>query len=58
MKTDDLIVITGAGGFIAGALARYFKDKGFTNVKRQMLPGVKHSPLHDKAWETADALER
>ena len=29
-KKDDLIVIGGAGGFIAGALARYFKDKGFT----------------------------
>ena len=29
-KKDDLIVITGAGGFIAGSLVRYFHDKGFT----------------------------
>ena len=25
---DDLIVITGAGGFIAGTLTRYFHDLG------------------------------
>jgi len=30
---DDLIVIAGAGGFIAGALVRYFKDKGFTRIR-------------------------
>ena len=34
------------------------KDKGFTNVKREMLPGVKHSSLAAKVWETADELER
>jgi GDP-D-mannose 3', 5'-epimerase len=33
LKRDDLIVITGAGGFIAGNLALYFKNKGFTNVR-------------------------
>ena len=32
-KTDDLIVITGAGGFIAGSLVRYFRDKGFTRIR-------------------------
>jgi GDP-D-mannose 3',5'-epimerase len=47
---DDLIVITGAGGFIAGALTRYFHDQGFTNIRAvdkkplyewyQRLPGV------------------
>jgi len=47
---DDLIVITGAGGFIAGALARYFHDKGFTRIRAvdkkplpewyQRVPGV------------------
>jgi len=30
---DDLIVIAGAGGFIAGHLTRYFKDKGFTRIR-------------------------
>jgi nucleoside-diphosphate-sugar epimerase len=33
MKKDDLIVITGAGGFIAGNLALYFKKKGFTRIR-------------------------
>jgi nucleoside-diphosphate-sugar epimerase len=33
LKKDDLIVITGAGGFIAGNLALYFKKKGFTNIR-------------------------
>jgi nucleoside-diphosphate-sugar epimerase len=33
MKKDDLIVITGAGGFIGGNLALYFKKKGFTNIR-------------------------
>src|SRR5271168_4314522 len=32
-KKDDLIVITGAGGFIGGNLALYFKKKGFTNIR-------------------------
>lgn len=30
---DKLIVITGAGGFIGGALARYFHDRGFTRIR-------------------------
>ena len=34
LKKDDLIVITGAGGFIAGNLAQYFKKKGFTEYPR------------------------
>ena len=41
-KKDDLILITGAGGFIAGALVRYFKDKGFTNIR-----AVDRKPLPD-----------
>ena len=32
-KRDDLIVVTGAGGFIAGSLVRYFHDKGFTRIR-------------------------
>jgi nucleoside-diphosphate-sugar epimerase len=41
LKPNDLIVITGAGGFIGGALARYFQDQGFTNIRavdRKPLP--------------------
>jgi nucleoside-diphosphate-sugar epimerase len=50
LKKDDLIVIGGAGGFIGGALARYFTKKGFTNIRAvdkkplpewyQRVPGV------------------
>ncbi|MGD0139346.1 MAG: NAD-dependent epimerase/dehydratase family protein [Tepidisphaeraceae bacterium] len=50
LAPDDLIVITGAGGFIAGALARYFTAQGFTNIRAvdrkplpewyQIIPGV------------------
>lgn len=41
LNKDDLIVITGAGGFIAGALTRYFHDLGFTRIRaidRKPLP--------------------
>ncbi len=50
LKKDDLIVLAGAGGFIAGALARYFHDQGFTRIRAvdkkplpewyQRVPGV------------------
>jgi GDP-D-mannose 3', 5'-epimerase len=43
LKKDDLIVIAGAGGFIAGSLARYFHDQGFTRIR-----GVDKKPL--PAW--------
>ena len=33
LKRDDLIVIAGGGGFIGGALARYFRRKKFTNIR-------------------------
>ncbi len=33
LKKDDLIVITGAGGFIGGSLARSLHDKGFTRIR-------------------------
>jgi len=49
-KKDNLIVIGGAGGFIAGALARHFHDQGFTRIRAidkkplsewyQRVPGV------------------
>ncbi len=42
LKKDDLIVITGAGGFIAGNLALYFKKKGFTNIRT-----VDKKPLYE-----------
>ena len=33
LKSDDLITVTGAGGFIGGSLVRYFHDKGFTRIR-------------------------
>ena len=41
-KKDDLIVIAGAGGFIAGSLVRYFHDRGFTRIR-----AVDKKPLPD-----------
>ncbi len=41
LDRDDLIVIAGAGGFIAGALARYFHELGYTRIRaidRKPLP--------------------
>ena len=50
INKDDLIVIGGAGGFIAGSLVRYFTEQGFTNIRAidkkplpewyQRVPGV------------------
>ncbi len=55
MNKDDLIVVTGAGGFIAGALVKYFTEKGFTNIRAvdkkpvpmwyQQVPGVENLSL-------------
>ncbi len=32
LKKDDLLVIAGGGGFIAGKLAEYFRSKAFTRI--------------------------
>jgi nucleoside-diphosphate-sugar epimerase len=42
LRKDDLIVITGAGGFIAGALTRYFHELGYTRIR-----AIDKKPLHD-----------
>jgi GDP-D-mannose 3', 5'-epimerase len=42
LKKDDLIVITGGGGFIGGNLALHFKKKGFTNIR-----AVDKKPLYE-----------
>ncbi len=42
MDKDDLIVITGAGGFIAGSLTRYFAEQGYTNIR-----AIDRKPLPD-----------
>ena len=48
LNPNDLIVIAGAGGFIAGALARYFHEMGYTRIRavdRKPLPEwYKHVP--------------
>jgi nucleoside-diphosphate-sugar epimerase len=50
LNPEDLIVIAGAGGFIGGALARYFHNLGYTRIRAidrkpvpewyQRVPGV------------------
>jgi GDP-D-mannose 3', 5'-epimerase len=42
LKKHELIVITGAGGFIGGNLALYFANKGFTNIR-----AVDKKPLYE-----------
>ena len=42
MNTSDLIVITGAGGFIGGSLARSFHERGFSRIR-----AVDKKPLSD-----------
>lgn len=42
MNKDDLIVVTGAGGFIGGSLIRYFKEKGFTKLR-----AIDKKPLYE-----------
>ncbi len=51
LKKDDLIVIFGAGGFIAGSLARYFHDKGFTRIR-----AVDKKPVADW-YQRVDGVE-
>ena len=60
---DDLIVITGAGGFIAGALTRYFHEQGFSRIRAidkkplanwyQRIPGVESLSLDVSEQENA-----
>jgi len=64
LSKDDLIVITGAGGFIGGSLARYFVDQGFTRIRAidkkplpnwyQRVPGVES--LHLDVSEKENAI--
>ena len=42
LRKDDLIVITGGGGFIGGNLALHFKKKGFTHIR-----AVDKKPLYE-----------
>jgi len=41
-RSDELLVIAGGGGFIAGSLVRYFHDRGFTRIR-----AVDKKPLPD-----------
>jgi nucleoside-diphosphate-sugar epimerase len=41
-RNDDLIVISGAGGFIGGSLTKYFHNQGFTRIR-----AIDKKPLPD-----------
>jgi len=55
LNKDDLIVVTGAGGFIAGSMVNFFHDSGFTRIRAvdkkplpkwyQQVPGVENLSL-------------
>jgi nucleoside-diphosphate-sugar epimerase len=55
LNKDDIIVVTGAGGFIAGSLVDYFHNQGFTHIRAidkkplpqwyQRVPGVENLSL-------------
>ena len=55
LQKNDQIVVAGAGGFIAGALVRYFCEQGFTRIRAidkkplpdwyQRVPGVENLSL-------------
>src|SRR5215475_9712679 len=51
MNSSDLMVVTGAGGFIGGSLVRYFKDKGFHNIR-----AVDKKPF-DEWYQLIDGVE-
>ena len=63
LNKEDLIVITGAGGFIAGALTRYFHEQGFRRIRAidrkpipewyQRLPGVENISMDLSEKENA-----
>ena len=40
LNVDELIVIAGSGGFIAGSMCRYFHELGFTGI-----PAIDRKPL-------------
>ena len=46
LQKNDLIVVAGAGGFIAGSLVRYFHDQGFTNIRAIDKKPAQHSDQH------------
>jgi GDP-D-mannose 3',5'-epimerase len=63
LNSDDLILITGAGGFIGGALTRYFHELGYTRIRAadrkplpewyQHVPGVERLSLDLSEKENA-----
>src|SRR2546422_935250 len=66
--TDDVIVITGAGGFIGGNLVRHLRGRGFTRIravdKKPLyewyvhLPGVENLCLDVSNADNCDAVCR
>jgi nucleoside-diphosphate-sugar epimerase len=66
LKERDLIVVTGAGGFIGGNLVKYFYEKGFTHIRAvdkkpldewyQHTPGVESLRLDCSNQETCQRV--
>jgi nucleoside-diphosphate-sugar epimerase len=68
MHKNDLIVVTGAGGFIGGHLIAAFRQKGFTKLRAvdrkplhhwyQRFPDVENLSLDLKNYEASDIASR
>ena len=53
MDRNELIVVAGAGGFIAGALVRYFHDRGFTRIRAVDKKPFPNGTSATPAWRTS-----
>lgn len=51
LRRDDVILVTGAGGFIGGSLVRHLREKGFTRIR-----AVDRKPL-DQWYQRFDGVE-
>jgi nucleoside-diphosphate-sugar epimerase len=51
-RKNDLLVITGAGGFIAGNLVRYFRKRGFTRIRAVDKKPLAEWYLHEPGVES------